>query len=169
MFASLPPSLSPSMQRSVPVSTTPIVQRADSITADKTLRVRMCTVFYIGSLKKTVTRQSFGNCYGAYMYLVYSFIYCPNTHELKAEKNLLQATVETWHLYYVCMYVCMVNTSTVCIYSQGNLTHSFFSLSCLSRTSNQTRRRKRFLSCFPSTDECLTCKSIQTDAVLPLW
>ncbi|CAI8052751.1 hypothetical protein GBAR_LOCUS28871 [Geodia barretti] len=29
---------------------------------------------------------------------------------------------------------------------------------CLSRTSNQTRRRKRFLSCFPSTDECLTCK-----------
>ncbi|CAI8052749.1 hypothetical protein GBAR_LOCUS28871 [Geodia barretti] len=152
-----PKPLSVQLYRSVPVSTTPIVQRADSITADKTLRVRMCTVFYIGSLKKTVTNQSFGNCYGAYMYLVYSFIYCPDTHELKvfkAEKNLLQATVETGQLYYVCM----VNTSTVCIYSQGNLTHSFFSLSCLSRTSNQTRRRKRFLSCFPSTDECLTCK-----------
>ncbi|CAI8010555.1 hypothetical protein GBAR_LOCUS6948 [Geodia barretti] len=39
---------------------------------------------------------------------------------------------------------------------------------CLSRTSNQTRRRKRLLSCFQSTDECLTCRSIQTDAMLPL-
>ena len=85
---------------------------------------------------------------------------------LQGSENMLQATVETGQLYYVCMY----GEYFYCMYIQSGESYIIiFPLSCLSRTSNQTRRRKRFLSCFPSTDECLTCRSIQTDAVLPLW